>query len=98
VKPVCTTLSVSKRTIESGRQSLVVLTVKAAGKPVAGARLRLVGPGVSKIVVTTRKGQVHVRFKTTKPGIVRISVLKPHASCTTQLIGAVGTFQPPVTG
>ena len=53
---------------------------------------------MNKVVVTGRNGQVRTRFTTKKPGIVRVIVLKPHASCASQQIGAAGTFQPPVTG
>jgi len=91
-------LSVSKHTVEAGTRSVVVFTVKAAGRPVPGARIRITGPGLSKVVVTGRNGQVRAHFATKKPGIVRVTVLKPHASCTSQQIGAAGVFQPPVTG
>jgi hypothetical protein len=91
-------VTLGKRTVPAGRKSGVLLTLRAGGKPIAGARIRLVGPGLNKVVVTGKNGKVLARFTTTKPGIVHVSALKPHHSCSTQRLGAVGVFEPPLTG
>jgi hypothetical protein len=99
-KPVeiCSKVTLAKRTVPAGRRSGVLLTLRAGGKLIAGARIRLVGPGLNKVVVTGRNGKVVAKFTTSKPGIVHITALKPHHSCTTQRLGAAAVFEPPLTG
>ena len=87
----------AQKTIPAGKQAKVTIRLTAAGKPVAGARVRLVGPGINKVVKTGKNGVVSVSLNAKKAGIVTITVVGKK-SCSSTRLGVVGTFEPPVTG
>lgn len=96
--PVCWAATALPKTLTVGRANTVRVRVTAAKKPVAGARVRLQGPGILKLSGKTNKqGWVSIVVRPKKPGILRVS---PAAklSCGTPRIGIVGVFTPPVTG
>ncbi len=94
---VCTIVTVAQKTIPAGKKAKVTIRLTAAGKPVAGARVRLVGPGINKVVKTGKNGVVSVSLNAKKAGIVTITVVGKK-SCSSTRLGVVGTFEPPVTG
>ena len=94
---VCTIVTVAQKTIPAGKQAKVTIRLTAAGKPVAGARVRLVGPGINKVVKTGKNGVVSVSLNAKQAGIVTITVVGKK-SCSSTRLGVVGTFEPPVTG
>ena len=73
------------------------MTVKKGSKGVAGAKVKIIGPGFSKTVRTGKNGVVITSVTPAKPGIIRVSIVAAKA-CNTQRIGAVGVYEPPVTG
>ena len=94
---VCTVIRVTQKSIPVGKKAKVTIKLTAAGKPVAGATVRLVGPGVNKVAKTGKNGVVTVSVKTSKAGIVTVTVVGKK-SCSSTRLGVVGTFEPPVTG
>ena len=98
-KPVvCYTFTVSTKSVTVGKTKLVVITVKKNGtKVVAGARVRVTGAGISKIVRTGKNGRALISIRAKKAGILKITVLQK-AVCGSKWIGVVGASEPPVTG
>ena len=94
---VCTIVTVTQKSIPAGKKAKVTIRLTAAGKPVAGARVRLVGPGINKVVKTGKNGVVSVSVNAKQAGIVTITVVGKK-SCSSTRLGVVGTFEPPVTG
>src|SRR4051794_19399215 len=94
---VCTVIRVTQRSIPVGKQARVGIKLSAAGKPVPNTTVRLVGSGVNKTAKTARNGAVVVSVKSTKPGILRITIVGKK-SCSSARVGVIGTFEPPVTG
>ena len=94
---VCYSLRVTPRSLTVGRHSVVRVTVREAGKPVAGVQVVVSGKGVTKRALTNRNGLATIAFTPARPGILQIRV-PTHATCSRQRIGVVGVFTPPVTG
>ena len=94
---VCTIVTVTQKSIPAGKKAKVTIRLTAAGKPVTGARVRLVGPGINKVVKTGKNGVVSVSVNAKQAGIVTITVVGKK-SCSSTRLGVVGTFEPPVTG
>jgi hypothetical protein len=88
---------VAQKTIPAGKQAKVAIGLTAAGKPVAGTRVRLVGPGINKVVNTGKNGVASVSLNAEKAGIVTVTVVG-EKSCSSTRLGVVGTFEPPVPG
>ena len=67
----------SKGRLKAKRLRRVVVTVKAGGRPVAGARVRAFGPGVlTKWRGTSRRGQVVFKLKPKAKGVVFFQAMK----------------------
>ncbi len=100
-KPVvCRTLAAGPKMLTgNGKSQRIAIKVVADGKGVVGVKVRLIGPGLSKLVTTGRGGVVVTTLKPAKAGIIRASITNAKP-CNTQRIGVVGisTFEPPVTG
>ena len=94
---VCTQIRVTQKTIPVGKNTKVTIKLTTAGKPVAGATVRLTGTGVNKLVKTGKNGVVAVSVKSSKAGIITVTVVGKK-SCSSARLGVVGTFEPPVTG
>jgi len=94
---VCSTLTVAQKTVMVGKGGKLTLTVRAAGKPVAGAKIRIKGAGVDKVVKTGKNGLVTTLVAAPKSGIVVVSITGSKG-CNTARVGVVGVFEPPVTG
>ena len=94
---VCTVITVAQKAIPAGKKAKVTIRLTAAGKPVAGARVRLVGPGINKVVKTGKNGVATVVVNAKQAGIITITVVGKK-SCSSTRLGVVGTFEPPVTG
>ena len=94
---VCVTLTVSTRAITVGKRATVTTTVRAAGKPVKGARVLVRGAGIRVTATTNAGGRAVVRITARKAGILLVSVTNKRA-CGAKRIGVVGAFEPPVTG
>lgn len=63
--------------LRAKRMSRVVVTVKAGGRPVAGAKVRGLGSGLRpRWRATNRKGQVVFRFKPKRRGVVLFQATK----------------------
>ena len=102
VKPkppeVCELLTVLPKTLKAtGKAQKIVVKVTKGKKAVAGATVKITGPGISKTVKTGKNGKVVVTIKPGKPGIIKIAI-QGAKTCNTQRIGVVGIFEPPVTG
>jgi len=98
---ICSTVTATPAVLKgSGKAQTISVTVtrgKKGSKGVAGATVRIRGPGVSKTVKTGKKGRVSVTVKPTKPGIIKVEIQNMKA-CNSLRIGVVGSFKPPVTG
>ena len=94
---VCTQIRVTQKTIPVGKNTKVTIKLTTAGKPVAGATVRLTGTGVNTLVKTGKNGVVAVSVKSSKAGIITVTVVGKK-SCSSARLGVVGTFEPPVTG
>jgi hypothetical protein len=71
--------------------------VKAGGKPLAGAKIRIKGAGVDRVVKTGKNGLVTTTITAPKSGIVVVSITG-RKGCNTARVGVIGAFEPPVTG
>ena len=94
---VCSTLTVSPKTVTAGKAGKLTLTVKAGGKAVAGARVQIKGAGVNRVVRTGRNGLVATSITGPNAGIVVVSITNKKG-CNTARVGVIGVFEPPVTG
>ena len=103
VKPVvapeiCNTVTVTPKMLKgNGKSQKITVKVTQGKKGVAGAKVKITGPGISKTVTSGKNGKVTVTVKPSKPGIIRVEIQNKKA-CNTQRIGVVGVFEPPVTG
>ncbi len=95
--PVCYVLSVHPRSITVGKRTIVTVTVRASRKPVVRVMVTLRGAGINKAARTNSRGLARFVIKAKKSGILLVRVPN-HRSCTTQRIGVVGVFKPPLTG
>lgn len=94
----CVAVQVSARTVASGRRSVVTFVATAAGKPVAGARIRLAGPGILKTVRTGAAGRVATAIRPSQSGVIEAHAVGG-VSCSGKRIGVVTpAVEPPVTG
>ncbi|HEY6055021.1 MAG TPA: DUF5979 domain-containing protein, partial [Gaiellaceae bacterium] len=97
-KPACYAVAVAPKTLTVGQKAKLKVNVKAAAKPVAGARVQLKGPAISRLSgPTDKRGRTAVSLKPTKPGILTIRPVKAKG-CSVARVGIVGVFTPPVTG
>ena len=95
---ICNTVTVAPKTLKAtGKTQKIVVKVTQGKKGVAGAKIKITGPGISKTVTSGKNGKVTVTVKPSKPGIIRVEIQNKKA-CNTQRIGVVGVFEPPVTG
>jgi uncharacterized repeat protein (TIGR01451 family) len=95
---VCDTLTAGPKTVAvTGRVQRIAVRVAEGAKAVAGARVRLTGPGISRTVRTGKNGKLVVAFKPSKPGIVKVAIVGAKA-CNSQRVGVIGQYEPPVTG
>ena len=94
---VCTIVTVTQKAIPAGKKAKVTVKLTAGGKVVAGARVRLVGPGINKVAKTGKNGIAVISVNAKQAGIVTITVVGKK-SCSSTRLGVVGTFEPPVTG
>jgi uncharacterized repeat protein (TIGR01451 family) len=99
----CDTLVAEPRALQSGRSSVVRLTARnRLGRPVAGVRVLVRGPGIDRRVVTDRRGVARVAVLPPRLGLVHF-VGSPRtfagggAPCRT-LLGVLGASSTQVTG
>jgi len=88
---------VTPRTLTVGRNTIVRVRVREAGKPVKGVRVVITGRRVNKKATTNPNGIARFVIVGRSPGILQIRV-PSHSTCTRQRIGVLGVFTPPVTG
>ncbi len=94
---ICAILTVGPKTVTVGKAGKLKLRVRAGGKPVAGARIRIKGAGVNRVVKTGKNGLVTAKISAPRSGIVVVSIAGKRG-CNTARVGVVGVFEPPVTG
>jgi uncharacterized repeat protein (TIGR01451 family) len=95
---ICNTVTVTPKMLKAdGKSQKIAVKVTQGKKGVAGAKIKITGPGFSKTVVSGKNGKASVTVKPSKPGIIRVEIQNKKA-CNTQRIGVVGVFEPPVTG
>ncbi|MBA2383191.1 MAG: DUF11 domain-containing protein, partial [Actinobacteria bacterium] len=96
---VCPTLTVQSRTLLVGKKGTIRAVVSLRGKGVAGVRVIVRGPGISKSGVSDSRGRVSISVRPARVGIVTLRVTNQPGACATRRIGVVGVFKPPpVTG
>ena len=103
VRNRCATLTVAPRVLQNGRSSVVLLTaLDGRGRPLAGVRVRVRGPGVDATVTTDRRGIVRRTVLPRRRGLFFLTGL-PRARtgggmhCRT-LLGVLGASDTRVTG
>ena len=95
---ICELLTVTPKVLKAnGKAQKINVKVTKGKKPVAGAKVKITGPGINKTVKTGKNGKVTVTVKPGKPGIIRVAIQGAN-TCNTQRIGVVGVYEPPVTG
>ena len=95
---ICELLTVTPKVLKAnGKAQKINVKVTKGKKPVAGAKVKITGPGINKTVKTGKNGKVTVTVKPGKPGIIRVAI-QDAKTCNTQRIGVVGVYEPPVTG
>ena len=94
---VCYGLTVTPRSMTVGRRTIVRVTVREAGKPVARVRVVITGRRLTKQANTNARGVARFVITARNPGILQIRVPN-HKTCNRQRIGVLGVFTPPVTG
>ena len=95
---ICELLTVTPKMLKAtGKSQKIIVKVTKGGKAVAGAKVKITGPGSTKTVKTGKNGKVDVTMKPSKPGIIKLAI-QGAKTCNTQRIGVVGVFEPPVTG
>ena len=98
IPEICSTLVANPKVLKAnGKAQKINVTVKKGKKGVAGATVKITGPGISKTVKTGKDGKVKVTVKPSQPGIIRV-VIQGGKVCNSQRIGVVGVYEPPVTG
>ncbi|MGH3080721.1 MAG: DUF11 domain-containing protein, partial [Gaiellaceae bacterium] len=96
-KLVCDSFTATPKSLTVGKKSAIVVRVTAGGKPAKGRKVVVKGAGISTSARTNSKGIARIVIKPRKAGIVTITVPQKLV-CGAKRIGAVGAFQPPVTG
>ena len=95
---ICELLTATPKVLKAnGKAQKINVKVTKGKKPVAGAKVKITGPGINKTVTTGKNGKVTVTVKPGKPGIIRLAI-QGAKTCNTQRIGVVGVYEPPVTG
>ena len=94
---VCYGLTVTPRSLTVGKRTIVRVSVREAGKPVARVRVVITGRGLTKQAMTNARGVARFVITARNPGILQIRVPN-HKTCNRQRIGVLGVFTPPVTG
>ncbi|MFN0153417.1 MAG: hypothetical protein ACKVUT_03470, partial [Gaiella sp.] len=93
----CPVFVIQQRTITAGSRSTISIRVTSGGKSVAGAKLRIKGPGIDKFVTADESGRVTTTVRASEAGIITIKLTRP-AKCAEKRVGVLGAFEPPVTG
>jgi hypothetical protein len=95
---VCGSLTVSPRQLTAnGKRQIVTARVRLDNnRPMAGARVRVTAPGITKLGRTNARGIARITVRPSKPGIARVVVLGA-PQCVARS-GIIGVFTPPVTG
>jgi uncharacterized repeat protein (TIGR01451 family) len=94
---VCDSFTATPKSLTVGKKATIVVRVTAGGKPAKGRKVVVKGAGISKSATTNARGVARIVVKPRKAGIVTITVPQKLV-CGAKRIGAVGAFQPPVTG
>ena len=95
---ICNAVTVTPKMLKgNGKAQKISVKVTQGKKGVAGATVKITGPGISMNVKSGKGGKVSVIVMPTKPGIIKVEIQNRKA-CNTQRIGVVGVFEPPVTG
>lgn len=94
----CYTARSSVRTIPAGERVAVSFTVVGSnGTRLAGARVRVVGPGIDRVLRAGGSGRVAAAIRASTGGIVTASVVGKR-QCAETRIGVVVPHEPVVTG
>lgn len=95
----CTAITVHPISLRVGQKRVVIVRVSdQRGKPLAGARVTIRGPGVNVHGTTSKTGIYRHVFHPKKPGILVVRAQPGASGKCLGRIGVVGVFQPPVTG
>lgn len=95
---VCSTLKVTQKLLRAtGKKQVIRAVVLQGRKPVAGAVVTIVGPGIRLTVRTNARGVAVATVTPKRAGIIKVTI-RNKKPCNTQRIGVIGVFEPPVTG
>jgi hypothetical protein len=96
----CYKLRVARRTVTVGKRVLVLARVHLGARAMPGVRVYVRGPGVSAVRTTGRHGLALFVLRLSRPGILRVSIRKPHRcpKPPPHDIGIRNVQTPPITG
>jgi uncharacterized repeat protein (TIGR01451 family) len=94
----CATFAVIQKVITAQQPSRIAVKVAEGGKALAGAQVRIQGPGILKLVRSDAKGWAITRVNAAKAGIITVRLSSPKSCTPGKRVGVVGAFEPPVTG
>jgi len=81
----------------NGKRYVVLAKVTRSKTPVKGVQVRFRGKGLSKAVMTDKRGVARLSVRPSRAGILLVKITSVKA-CNSARIGVVGVFEPPVTG
>jgi hypothetical protein len=92
----CAVLSVSHGTLVSGRRATVAVVARAGGRPAAGVRVAVHGPGINLAKTTNASGRASFAVTPRGAGVLRIGAVQAQ-SCPRRLaeVSVPGEFRPP---
>jgi hypothetical protein len=98
--PACYKLSVAPRSVAVGRRVLVVARVHLGRRGVPGVRVYAVGPSLSIVRTTGRRGRALFSVTFQRRGLLHVSIRRAFAcpKPPPKKVGIVGAATPPVTG
>jgi uncharacterized repeat protein (TIGR01451 family) len=95
---ICRVLKVTPGMVKAnGKRYVVLAKVTRSKTPVKGVQVRFTGTGLSKAVMTDKRGVARLSVRPSRAGILLVKITSVKA-CNSARIGVVGVFEPPVTG
>jgi hypothetical protein len=94
---VCYLPAASTRSIQVGQLSRVVVVVRAKGKPAGRVTVLVTGAGLEARARTDVRGRAVLALHPSRTGLLTVK-LPGRTSCRSLRLGAIGIFEPPVTG
>jgi hypothetical protein len=89
----CNRLAATPRTLTAGKPATILARVAAAGRPVLGARITLIGPGIFHRQTTDATGTASFAVRPARSGLLRLSAQRQYG-CREAAKDQVGVTTP----